>query len=116
MNNTNLFNYIKIALLISALLVITIVVINLTVNNQKGHLTPYSLSVLKEKNGWYYEVSLNDKLLIKQLYIPAVKGNQYFRSKKDAKKVGELMIHKLKNKKTPTITYNDLKENNITFE
>ncbi|WP_417873578.1 DUF4907 domain-containing protein [Xanthomarina gelatinilytica] len=73
--------------------------------------------VLKETpDGWCYEIYKNDKIFIKQDIIPVVSGNQIFKSKEDAKKIGVLVLNKLKNHESPTITLEDLENNNIYYK
>lgn len=74
------------------------------------------VAVEKTKGGWSYEIFYYGKLLIRQDYIPAVKGKQLFSSKRDAEKVGKLVIDKLKSNRSPTITVVDLQQYRIKFE
>ncbi|AXT58106.1 DUF4907 domain-containing protein [Aquimarina sp. AD1] len=65
---------------------------------------------------WYYEVYLDSELIIKQETIPGVPGIQSFKSKEEAKKVGTLVITKLKSGTMPMISLNELKKYDITFK
>ncbi len=67
-----------------------------------------SVSTIKTENGWGYTITQNDKIIIKQTIIPAVENNSSFKSKRDAMKVGELVLQKLNNNLSPTVTKNDL--------
>ena len=73
----------------------------------------YKLNVIKEEARWIYEIEIDNDLLIKQEFIPALDGKQGFKSKSDAEKIGRLVIDRLKRKKSPTITYNDLLKHDI---
>lgn len=67
-----------------------------------------TLASIKTPTGWGYTISHNDKIIIKQSIIPVIDKNVSFRSEKDALKVGQLVIEKLNNNLSPTITKNDL--------
>lgn len=58
--------------------------------------------------GWGYDVLVNDSLFIHQQQMPAVEGNRGFSSKKEAEKVAELVIARMKRKELPTILLRDL--------
>ncbi|GAA4112584.1 hypothetical protein GCM10022393_11110 [Aquimarina addita] len=77
----------------------------------------YSLEVkeLSDHYGWYYEIYIDDTLLIKQKNIPGAYGYQFFKSKKDAKKIALLVVDKLVQEITPTITKAELDSCNIDF-
>ncbi len=65
-------------------------------------------------NAWGYNIFVDGKLSIAQAFIPAVAGNQGFKTSKDAAKIAELMIEKMKSgEMPPTITIQELKKNNI---
>lgn len=77
----------------------------------------YELVMLENgHNQWSYEIYRDKDLLIRQVYIPAVKGNQYFNSKKDAEKTGRLVIDKLSNNASPSVSLYELFEQGIWFE
>ncbi|WP_299222232.1 DUF4907 domain-containing protein [uncultured Aquimarina sp.] len=65
---------------------------------------------------WYYEVYSDSKLIIKQETIPGVSGIQHFKSKEEARKIGTLVITKLKSGNMPMISLNELKKYDITFK
>ena len=57
-----------------------------------------------------YDVLVKDKLLIHQPNIPAVPGNEGFKTKKQAQKVAEFVVKKIrKNEMPPNVTVEDLK-------
>ena len=61
------------------------------------------------KQTWGYDIYRNNKILIHQLSIPGVAGNEGFKRKIDAEKVAKLVIEKLKKgEMPPTITSEDL--------
>ena len=59
--------------------------------------------------GWGYEIDVDGKPFIHQDYIPAIQGKKSFKSPEDALKVGQLLLEKMKNKKRPVITVDELK-------
>ncbi len=64
-----------------------------------------------EENGrWGYEIISNNKCYIHQDYIPAIKGNVPFASKKDAELVGKLILKKIINKESPTVSTGELRQ------
>ncbi|PWK03157.1 uncharacterized protein DUF4907 [Flavobacterium araucananum] len=58
--------------------------------------------------GWGYTVAYKEKVIIKQSIIPAISDTKSFTSEKDALKVGNLVVTKLKQNISPTVTKNDL--------
>lgn len=53
---------------------------------------------------WGYEILIDKKVYIHQENIPALEGNHPFTSKSDALKVGRAVMLKIKTKKSPTLT------------
>lgn len=64
-------------------------------------------------NGFGYLIISEEKILIKQSYIPAIQENKPFYSKEDADKVANLVINKLQNKTSPTVSLKELTTLNI---
>jgi hypothetical protein len=56
-----------------------------------------NLKTFKIKKGWGFDILIKDKIFIHQPNIPAINGDIPFKTKKDAKKVAELMIFKICN-------------------
>lgn len=62
-----------------------------------------------KSEGWGYDLFVGDKRVIHQDIIPAVPGNNHFRSQADAQKAGDLAAQKMKQSGSlPTITIHDL--------
>lgn len=60
---------------------------------------------------WGYDISIGDKLMIHQLNIPGIPGNEGFKTKKAAQKVADLVIRKMKKgEMPPSITVEELKK------
>jgi hypothetical protein len=58
--------------------------------------------------GWGYNVLADNRIYIKQEFIPSVPGKQGFKSADDALLVGNLVIKKISNNLPPTVTGRDL--------
>ncbi len=65
-------------------------------------------SVITVEKGYGYIIKSKDKTLIKQEVIPAINANKPFCSKRDAKEVARLVVARISNSETPTITIEDL--------
>jgi hypothetical protein len=58
--------------------------------------------------GWGYNVLADEKIYIKQEFIPAVPGKQGFKSADDALRVGNLVVKKISSNLPPSITIGEL--------
>lgn len=54
-----------------------------------------------EINGFGYDIYLNGKHYVHQPTIPAISGNQGFKTKEQAQRVAELVVHKIRNNILP---------------
>lgn len=101
---------------IIALLVITIIVILIAVlmdlkTQEHQFDDELKLEIINTPNeGWAYRILYHDRMIIYQKNIPAMAGNTSFLSFEDAEKVGSLVVERLKNRQSPSITKADLKE------
>lgn len=59
------------------------------------------INIIPSVSGWGYNIIVNGKLFIHQPFIPAVKGNQSFKSVDDALKVANLVQEKIRRKILP---------------
>ena len=67
------------------------------------------VKTFKNDFGWGYDIYLEGKLYIHQPYIPAISGNEPFRSEEDARKTGQLIIAKIrKNILPPSVAITEL--------
>ena len=71
----------------------------------------YTVKVFEVEQGWGYSIFQENKLIIRQQYIPSINGHKHFKSKKDAYTIGALVIEKLKHHRIPSITSEELKNN-----
>ena len=63
--------------------------------------------------GWGYNIYLNDSSGIHQQEIPGLVGRKGFETEEDAKKIGNLVLDKIKHKKLPSVTLKELDSLNI---
>ncbi|WP_163408752.1 DUF4907 domain-containing protein [Flavobacterium ajazii] len=63
---------------------------------------------IKTTSGWGYTISYKNKTLIKQIIIPVISEVKSFSSEEDALKVAHLVIKKLNQNTSPSVTKNDL--------
>lgn len=67
-------------------------------------------------NTFGYDIHINNQNIIHQPHIPALQGNEGFKSEKDARKVAELVIKKLrKNIFPPTVSIEELDSLQIDY-
>jgi uncharacterized lipoprotein YehR (DUF1307 family) len=62
----------------------------------------------KTNTGWGYSISYKNKTIIKQSIIPVISDNKSFSSEDDALKTADLVVGKLNQKISPTVTKNEL--------
>ena len=75
---------------------------------------PLHSEIFKVGDGYGYQIELESRVLIKQEYIPILKGKKPFATSKDAKRTADKIIYKLQNKESPILTISELKELQIT--
>lgn len=68
-----------------------------------------TVKVFEAENGWGYSIFEQEKLIIRQQYIPAINNQTSFKTKKDALTIGTIVIEKLKRHKAPSISSEELK-------
>ena len=90
-------------LIIASVLVLSIIVFFIFGNykNTKTLLNPYADSeitakIFKEGNGFGYDILIDDALYVHQPTIPAIGGNQTFKSSSDAQRAADLVISKIR--------------------
>jgi len=67
------------------------------------------------KKGWGYEIYVDNKLYIKQNYIPAVSGMHQFMNREQALATANLVLTKMKEGKKPYLTAEELKHAGINI-
>ncbi|MUU77167.1 DUF4907 domain-containing protein [Winogradskyella sp. HL2-2] len=111
-----IYSYIGVFMLILTLTIFFLYIKNTNNKSKATNQSLYSLKVIENKDSWIYEIYKNDTMFIRQEYIPSAKGKQSFKTKEDAKKIGNLVVSKLSKNVFPVISKNDLINNNINFE
>lgn len=111
-----LYTYFLAFLVISTLTILFLYLKNTRNETTEIYNSPYTLQVIEQDSSWIYEIYNNDSLFIRQEYIPSVNGKQSFKTKKDAEKIGNLVVSKLSKNVFPVISKDDLNDNNINFE
>ena len=102
--------YIVFFVITLSIALVALIVFRTDIGNKKDD---FNALVYKTETGFGYIISYNNKVLIKQDYIPAVQHNQSFCNFDDAQKVAELIIDKLKSKENPRISLVELKKLDI---
>lgn len=87
---------------------VTLFVLTITVFLSCKRQDIYVVNAYEINNDWGYCILKNDKIIIKQTTIPTMEKSVRFHSKADALKVGNLMLYRIKNRLSPTVTKNDL--------
>ncbi len=73
------------------------------------------LKTVAVEDGWSYEILIDNKVYIKQEYIPCVTGKQRFQSDADAQKTGRLVLKKLRDGQMPTLRVQELDSLGISY-
>jgi len=74
---------------------------------KRGHF--YEVELFKSEQGWGYDIVKNNKTYIHQPYIPAVEGQVPFSTRQSARKTGRLVISKIRNHESPSLTRDEMK-------
>lgn len=68
----------------------------------------YRTETFQTKSGWGYSILYKDKIIIKQSIIPVISDNKSFSTQEDALKTAYLVVEKLSQNLSPTVTKNEL--------
>lgn len=88
------------------ILFLTILVAGGVYLNNSRH--PFSVRLIRIDQGWGYDIMLKGKLIIHQPYMPGASGQTAFVQKSSARKIGLLVVKKLENKKSPSVSMDEL--------
>lgn len=96
---------------ITALVFLSLISIMVVYNLNDGFqgTTDYKIEVFKISGKFGYSIYYRGTLFIKQDHIPSVASKIQFCSEAEAKRVAELMVKRLVEKKKPSISAEDLK-------
>lgn len=77
----------------------------------------YESKIVKNNNGWGYNIYVKDKMIIEQNIIPSVAGVKGFATKEEAQKVANLALYKLNTlkQKFPSISLHELDSLQIKY-
>lgn len=85
-------------------------------NPDKNSKEDFSTEIFKTENGGFgYQIKLNDQVIINQEIIPAISMNASFKTEKDARNTAKLVVQKIKNKKVPSVTVQELDSIGIQY-
>ncbi len=76
----------------------------------------YSIEIIEVNGGYGYQISYNNHITIFQPFIPAISGKKPFMEKEDAKKVGKLVMRRMKTGENYTVTRHDLENLGIKIK
>lgn len=68
----------------------------------------FQIEAIKTASGWGYIIANKNKILIKQTIIPVISETKSFNSEEDALRVANLVVKKLDQNISPSVTKNDL--------
>lgn len=68
----------------------------------------FKIEAFKTTSGWGYSIATKNKIIIKQAIIPVINDNKSFSTEADALKVADLVVKKLNQNQSPTVTKNEL--------
>lgn len=95
-------------------IIILIIIIGFSYRNY-NRANNLNLKIIKIEQGWGYDIVYKNGIYIHQPNIPAVQKNVLFSTKKEAEKVGTLVLKKIRSNKLPTITQQELDSLNIQY-
>lgn len=85
-------------------------------NNQSNKNTfGLQAETIKIEEGYGYQITNNNIVLIRQEYVPAIQGKKVFLNTRDAKRVANLVMCKLTNKENPVVHIEELDSLNIAL-
>lgn len=105
-------NFIKKALI---LLLIGLIYFAVKISLDNWTKNKIEITTFKIKGGYGYLLSSNNKILIKQKYIPAIQKIKVFCTENEAFKIAVIVKKKITNNESPTLSVDELKNQNINF-
>ncbi len=76
----------------------------------------FSMEVIEVSGGYGYQISHNNHITIFQPFIPSVSGKKPFTEKRDAEQIGQLVMKRMKNGESYTVTLADLESLGIKIK
>ncbi|RZJ50595.1 MAG: DUF4907 domain-containing protein [Flavobacterium sp.] len=68
----------------------------------------FKTETFQTTSGWGYSIVYKDKIIIKQSVIPVINDSKSFATEEDAHKLANLVVEKLQQNISPTVTKNEL--------
>lgn len=75
----------------------------------------YRVTTFRTENGFGYQIEGKKKVFIRQPFIPAITGDHSFKTAEEAFRTGSLVLNKLKDKKNPAISVQELDSLKISY-
>ena len=107
-----------IILFVAVAMLITASAMMLSKKNKKAtgsDLLPVALHSLKLKDGWGYEVLVDNKVFIHQDCIPAIASFKRFGTEAEALQIGNVVIDKIKHGHKPGLTVQEINDSHIHY-
>lgn len=76
----------------------------------------FSMEVIEVSGGYGYQISHNNHITIFQPFIPSISGKKPFMEKRDAEQIGQLVMKRMKNGESYTVTLADLESLRIKIK
>jgi len=92
---------------ITALLISIAVIFFSRKDNHEGKIFLHAVAI-QTPNGWGYTILTDEKIYIRQEYMPGIPGKQGFKTADDALMVGNLVVKRISSNQMPMITERDL--------
>jgi len=99
-------------------MIITASVILVSKNNiptGSNSTLPVVVRPLKMPDGWGYEVLVNNKVFIRQDYIPAIPSYKRFQTESEAMLIGNSVADKMRNGRKPVTTVQEIEAAHIHY-
>lgn len=71
------------------------------------------LRTFRSEGGWGYTVTIRERMVIRQPFIPAIEGRKPFDTRNDARKAGKMVMQKISAGEIPSISAEELSEAGI---
>lgn len=75
----------------------------------------YETKIIVVEDGYGYQVLRDDKLIIRQEYIPAINTKQAFGTVRDAQLLADLVVYKLENGHSPVVATSEIDDLSIVI-
>ena len=95
-------------LLVACLIAASSTVFLLARQNNKTAVPPLTYQCFKTENGWGYNILADNKIIIRQPFLPGVAGKAGFDQQQQAATVARIVIEKIKSGEMPTISHQQL--------